>query len=191
MNSNEFIGELEIMKRAYPNAFPGIIEPIALIWFSHFSHYPLDLFKQACHYCREHERFLSIASLRSSIIAVADIPKSHEIREMVLEQNGKGHEIARQVHRELGGYTTITHMKPEAFDRQFEREYKRAAEDWINFSMKPENIEQLTTGIKQIEGNKPIKNDAQAIFNRTDPETQESRRKALKAAKDLAGGMRG
>lgn len=148
MEKNEFMDEIEMLDRSYHNAFPQDRKEraaIAAIWYDHFSHIPKDLFAKAAKYCREHERFLSIASLRESIVQVADVPKGYEIRE---ELNGEPtHPIAKRIYKVLD----LQWLDAEMTDFAFEREFKRAREEYVEMIMRPENVA-LLAGEQQLEG---------------------------------------
>ncbi len=154
MKKPEFMAELDLLEMAYPSAFNFVggerKTAVAAIWYDHFQHIPKELFARASKWCREHERFLSIASLRASIVEVADIPSAYETRRNLenLYEEAPGHPIARRIYNTLG----LNYVDAEMTDFAFEREYVRAREWWVEKIMKPENVELLTAkGWPQIE----------------------------------------
>lgn len=140
MQIKDFEAEIEILAMAYPNVFPEDVKKrgaMAIIWYDHFQHIPKEMFAKAAKYCREHERFLSIASLRESIIQIADVPSAYEIRE---ELNGMpSHPISKRIYNVLD----LQWLDAEMTDFAFEREYKRAREWWVEKIMQPENVKLL------------------------------------------------
>ncbi len=159
MQIKDFKAEMEILSMAYPNVFPDNAKKrgaMVIIWYDHFRHIPNDLFSKASKWCREHERFLSIASLRESIVAVANVPDAFDVK---VELNGRGeqgpsHPIARRIYDIL----ELKWIDSILDDFAFEREYKRAREWWVEIITKTENVELLA--IKewpQIEGGQQTK----------------------------------
>lgn len=146
MQIKDFEAEIEILSMAYPNVFPGDAKKrgaMVIIWYDHFRHIPKDLFAKASKWCREHERFLSIASLRGSIVEVANVPDAFAIRAELNERDDiePSHPMARRIYDilELKWIDSILE------DCAFEREYKRAREWWVKKITKPENVQLLTT----------------------------------------------
>lgn len=148
MKKSNFMAEIDLLVEAYPNAFPTEEKRkvvVAAIWYDHFHHIPKELFAKASKYCREHERFLSIASLRASIVEVAEIPSAYEIRGELNDIEGKEpiHPISKRIYKVLD----LQWVDAEMTDFAFEREYKRAREWWVEEIMKPENVKLLIGGI--------------------------------------------
>ncbi len=145
MQIKDFEAEIGILAMAYPSVFPDSAKKrgsMIIIWYDHFNHIPKDMFAKASKWCREHERFLSIASLRESIVAVANVPDAFEVR---VELNGRdeqepSHPIARRIYDIL----ELKWIDSILDDFAFEREYKRAREWWVEIITKPENVELLT-----------------------------------------------
>lgn len=159
MKKPDFMAEIDLLAMAYPNAFPADPKKrvaMAAIWYDHFRHIPKDLFAKASKWCREHERFLSIASLRESIIEVANVPDAFAIR---AELNGRddyepSHPIAKRIYDIL----ELKWIDAILDDYAFEREYKRAREWWVEIITKPENVELLTAkDWPRIEGSSRVK----------------------------------
>jgi len=160
MRIDEFKEEIKILAVTYPNVFPKeSVERGAavIIWYDHFSHIPKDIFSRAAKYCREHERFLSIASLRESIVAVADVPDSYEIRDQLANRREQDdyrfmkstvHPIAERI------YEALDLANNPLEDYPYEREYKRAREWWVEKIMQPENVA-LLAGPPLLEAENP------------------------------------
>lgn len=151
MNKTDFTAELDLLVASYPNAFPTDPKEriaIAAIWYDHFSHIPKELFAKATRCCREHERFLSIASLRESIIRVAGIPCAFEIRRQLYEEIENSTEIIHPIARRIYNALNLKWIDSELTDFAFEREYARAREWWIEKIMQPENVGLLTGSLK-------------------------------------------
>ena len=150
MTIADFMAEVDLLVAAYPSVFPTDPQKrtvVAAIWYYHFSHIPKEMFAKAAKYCREHERFLSIASLRESIIQVADVPSAYEIRKQIaarIKEEAYGYKKSR-LHPMAGWIYDVLDLDNKPLeDYPFEREYKRAREWWVEKIMKPENVALLT-----------------------------------------------
>ncbi len=156
MQIEDFKAEIEILAMAYPSVFPEDAKKrgaMVIIWYDHFQHIPKDIFSNAAKYCREHERFLSIASLRESIMQVAGVPSAFEIKSEIICSDGSlkkpSHPMAKRIYKIL----ELWWIEAEMSDFAFEREYARAREWWIEIIMQPENVGLLTgEKPKQLEG---------------------------------------
>ena len=154
MLEEEFLDEFNLLARGFPNSMPSDPGDRAItmaLWYDHFNHIPKELFAKAAKSCREHERFLSIASLRESIMQVAGIPCAFEIRRQLYEfYENKAetiHPIGSRIHHALD----LKWVGAEMTDFAFEREYARAREWYVEMIMKPENVA-LLTGPPLLEG---------------------------------------
>lgn len=153
MQISDFTAEIEILALAYPKVFPEDAKKkgaMVIIWYDHFQHIPKELFSRAAKWCREHERFLSIAALRESIVANSTAPDEFQAREMIMNDKEWQHPIAIEILEGMGGRWTVNLMTAGVWDMTFEREYKRAKEKWAEEAMQPENVG-LLTGTPKLE----------------------------------------